>query len=123
MTYSSEIIHNSKLILVRTEGDLITNELSVMCLMMRVQARDLNYKLIFDYRLSKNYISITEAYSWFSLHYDSVDMKLRRINTAVISNKYDKEFFSFLETTCYNKGIPLKMFLEEENAKDWLIRS
>ncbi|MEI7504290.1 MAG: hypothetical protein WCJ61_13500, partial [Paludibacter sp.] len=106
-----------------TEGDLITNELSAMCLKMRLQALDLNYGLIFDYRLSKNYISITEAYSWFSVHYDSVDMKLRRINTAVISNKYDKEFFSFLETTCYNKGITIKMFLEEEKALDWLGRS
>ena len=121
MTYTSKINHNDKLIIVRTEGDLITNELSAMCLKMRLQAREFNYMLIFDYRLSKNYISIAEAYYWFSDYYDVVDFKLRHIKTAIISNVNDKEFFSFLETTCYNKCIPLKMFLEEDKAIDWLV--
>ncbi|MEI7502949.1 MAG: hypothetical protein WCJ61_06665 [Paludibacter sp.] len=120
MTYTTEINDIDKLIIVRTIGDLRTNELSAMCVLIRMQARDFNYKLIFDYRLSKNYISITEGYYWFSKHYYSIDLKLRQIKTAIIANRNDKDFFCFLETTCVNNGITIKMFLAEDMALKWI---
>lgn len=123
MTYTSEIIDKDKVLIVRTKGDLRTKELSEMCLKMRVQARDLNCKLIFDYSLSKNYISITEAYYWFSDYYDVLDIKLRQIQTAIITNEIDKDFFSFVETTCTNNCIPIKIFLEEAMALKWITSS
>ncbi|MEI8087270.1 MAG: hypothetical protein WCG93_13760 [Paludibacter sp.] len=123
MTYITEINENNKLLIVRTTGDLRTKELSEMGVLMRLQAHDFNYKLIFDYRLSKNYISITEAYYWFSDYYDSVDLKLRQIRAAIISNENDMDFFSFLETTCTNNNIPIKIFLDEEMALKWLIKN
>ena len=121
MNYITEINKADKLLIIRTTGDLRTKELSEMGVLMRVQARDFNFKLIFDYRLSKNYISITEAYYWFSDYYDSVDLKLRQIQAAIISNENDMVFFSFLETTCTNNCISIKIFSDEEMALKWLI--
>ena len=120
MNFSYEKNENSKTITVRTTGNLNTKELAEMCVLIRKQAVASKSKIIFDYRLSKNFITITQAYYWFSDYYDVVDMKLRQITTAIITNKEDKEFFQFLETTCCNHGIPIKVFLEEEPAIDWL---
>ena len=120
MNYNYSIDESSKTVTVRTTGHLETKELSEMGILMRVQARDLKYKIIFDYRLSKNFISITEAYYWFSDYYDVVDIKLGQIPTAIITNNEDKEFFNFFETTCTNKGIIIKIFLEEISAINWL---
>jgi len=120
MKYSSEINQDNKTITVITSGNLKTKELSEMGILIRLQARDLKFKIIFDYRMSKNYISITEAYYWFTDYYDGIDLKLRQIPAAIITNNEDNEFFQFLETTCSNQGIPIKVFLEEISAFNWL---
>ena len=120
MDYNFELNKNSKIITVKTTGHLKTTELAEMCVLIRKKAVDLNYNIIFDYSLSKNFISITEAYYWFSDYYDVVDLKLRQIPAAVITSKEDNEFFQFLETTCSNEGITLKVFLEELPAVQWL---
>jgi len=110
MNYNYTLNEISKIITVRTTGHLKTKELSEMGVLMRKKARDLNYKILFDYSLSKNFISITEAYYWFSDYYDVVDMKLRNIPAAIITCKEDNKFFQFVETTCFNNGIELKVF-------------
>lgn len=120
MNYSYQKNENTRIITVRTTGHLKTKELSEMGVLIRLQAIDMKYKIIFDHRLSKNLITITEAYYWFSDYYDVVNIKLRQIRSAIITNKEDNEFFQFLETTCSNQGIPIKVFLEEEPAIDWL---
>ena len=120
MNYNYTLNEISKIITVRTTGHLKTTELAEMCVLIRKKAIDLNYKVIFDYSLSKNFISITEAYYWFSDYYDVVDLKLRQIPAAVITSKEDIDFFQFLETTCSNEGITLKVFLEELPAVQWL---
>ena len=120
MNYSTELNENNKTITVRTTGHLKTKEIAAMGVLIRLQARDLKYKLIFDYSLSKNFITITEAYNWFSDYYDTVDLKLREIPTAIIANKEDYEFFDFYETTCNNRGIPIKIFSEDKSAMVWL---
>jgi hypothetical protein len=91
-----------------------------MGLEILLKAKELNFKVIFDHRFSKNRISIAEAYSWFSNHYDHIDIELRRIPTAYISNKEDWDFYSFFECTCYNKGIPIKVFREQNADSEWI---
>ncbi len=120
MNYSYEKNESSKTITVRTTGHLNTKELSEMGVLIRLHAVDSKSKIIFDHRLSKNFITITQAYYWFSDYYDVIDIKLRQIPTAIITNKEDDNFFQFLETRCSNQGIPIKVFLEEKTAIDWL---
>jgi len=120
MTYTYEIDDANKTITVVTEGDLLSKEAAEMGLTILLKAKELKYRIIFDYRLSKNRISIAEAYYWFSNHYDSVDSELRLIPSVYIPNKDDFEFFNFFELTCNNRGIPIKVFLDEEAASKWL---
>ena len=120
MKYIHKINHENKTIVVITIGDLETKEVAAMGLRIRLKANELKYKIIFDSRLSKNRISMTEAYYWFSTHYDRIDSKLKFIPSAYIANKADKDFFRFFETTSNNKGIPIKMFLDEKSALEWL---
>ena len=91
-----------------------------MGLEVLLKAKELKYKVIIDNRHSKNKITIAEAYSWFSNHYDHIDTELRHIPTAYISNKEDWNFYSFFECTCLNKGIRIKVFLDENTASEWI---
>ena len=120
MKYTYKINSENKTIVVITKGDLETKEVAAMGLIIRLKANELKYKIIFDCRLSKNRISITEAYYWFSTHYDSINSKLSYIPSAYLANKKDWDFYSFFETTSNNKGIPIKMFLDEKSALEWL---
>ncbi|MEI7504413.1 MAG: hypothetical protein WCJ61_14130 [Paludibacter sp.] len=101
-------------------GDLEPNEVAELELKIRLMAMDLNYKIIFDYRLSKNKISITDAYYWVSTHFDTVDTKLKLIKSAYLVNKDDWEFYSFFETTSNNHGMQIKVFQEEDTLLNWL---
>lgn len=120
MIHTYNIDYENKTISVKTNGCLIKNELAAMGTASRIQAMDLDYKIIFDYSQSENYITITEAYYWFSDHYDKIDRRLREIPTAIITNKKDMEFFKFVETTCTNVGINIKVFLDENLAINWI---
>ena len=122
MNYTHRINHINKIITVRTTGDLTTNELAAMGILMRLKARNLNYKILFDYSLSKNYISITEAYYWFSDHYDPIDKTLRYVTAAIVYNLKDESFFNFLETTCSNAGIKIKVFIDKKIALEWILK-
>ena len=120
MQYTYEINSENHTIYVTTKGDLITKEVVAMGLEILFEAKKNNYKVIFDHRFSKNRISIGEAYNWFSSHYDSNDIELRRIPTAYIANKEDWDFYSFFELACSNKCIPIKVFQDENTASEWL---
>jgi len=120
MNYTYEINSEKQTINVVTIGDLITKEVVAMGLEIMFKAKMLKYKIIFDHRNSKNRISIGEAYSWYSTHYDNIDNNLRYIPTAYIANIEDWDFYYFFEMTCNNKGIRLKTFQEENAAMKWL---
>jgi hypothetical protein len=120
MEYTYDIIENYKVIFVKVSGILNVQEVALMGKTIRLKAKELNYKILFDFTHTKNKISTAEAYFWFTNHYDKIDMKLRYIPTAHISNEEDKSFFYFFETTCYNKCIKVKMFMEKEKALEWL---
>jgi len=120
MNYTFEINSENKTIHVITIGDLITKEVAAMGLDILMKAKMLKYNILYDHRQSKNRISITEAYYWYSTHYDNIDNKFRCIPTAYITNIEDWDFYSFFECTCKNKGIPLRVFQEESAAVKWL---
>ncbi len=120
MKYAFEINTMSKTIRVITEGNLTIQKAAAMGLEILMKAKELKCKIIFDHRLSKNKISITDAYYWFPTHYDNIDMEFRKIPTAYIVNNTDLEFYSFFECTCTNKGIPIKVFQDENAVLKWL---
>ena len=120
MEFTFEIINDNKMIIVVTTGDLETKEVADMDLKIRLIAKELKYKILFDCRLSKNKISITEAYYWFSTYYDQIYTELKNIPTAYFANKEDWEFYSFFETTSCNRSIPIRAFLNENDVLNWV---
>ncbi len=120
MEYTEEIDHKKRIIIVRTKGDLKTKELSPISASYRLKAKRLSYKLLFDFRKSKNFISIIDAHRWAIDQLDKIDPELVSIKTAHISNSVDREFFKFVETSWYNNGMNVKHFDEERAAIKWL---
>ena len=120
MHYTYQINHDYKMINVVTIGDLITKELASMQLKISKIAKQLKYKIIYDYRLSKNRISMAEAYFWFNNLYDKVDWESRKIPLAYLVNIEDWKFYLFFECTSVNKGFPIKVFQEENAVLKWL---
>lgn len=120
MKYTYEINSENHTIIVNTSGDLISKEVVAMGLEILSQAKKLNFKVIFDHRMSKNRVSIAEAYSWYFDHYDCIDKELRCIPIAYIANNEDLNFYTFFECTCNNKGIPIKVFQDENAVSEWL---
>lgn len=120
MEFTFEIIDHNKTIVVITTGDLEAKEVADMDLKIRLIAKELKYKILFDCRLSKNRISITEAYYWFSIYSDITQNELKKVHTAYLSNKEDWEYYSFLETASNNQGIPIKVFLNENDVLNWI---
>ena len=119
MKYNYKINAEKRTIIVQTIGDLYTIEVANMGLKVLSKAKELKYKVFFDYRQSRNKISIGDAYNWFSEHYDRFDKELKFIPTAYITNSEDWDFFAFFECTSYNKGIPVKVFKEENAVWEW----
>jgi len=120
MEYNYEINSESKTIYVITTGDLRVKETAEMGLDILMKAKELRYKIVFDNRLSRNKISIGDAYFWFSAHYDTIDKELKKIPTAYLVNENDWEFYFFFQCTNTNKGIPIKVFLEENAVLNWI---
>lgn len=120
MEYTCEIKNEYKIIIVIVLGNLITNEVALMGKTIRQKALTMNYNILFDFRNSRNQLSITEAYFWFADHYDKINFGFRSIRTAHLTNEDDKQFFYFMETTSFNKGIKIKMFTEIEHALEYL---
>ena len=120
MKYTYEINSDNQTIVVLTIGNLIKHEVVEMGIEILLKAKELKYRVIFDHRLSKNRISFSEAYNWYLVNYDIIDYELKRIPTAYIINIEDWDFYSFFECTCYNKGIPVKVFKDENAVSEWL---
>lgn len=120
MEYTYELIDNYKIIKVKVLGELKPKETALMGKNIRLKAKELNYKILFDLTEAENKVSISDAYFWFADHYDKIDIQLRYIPTAHVTHEKDKSFFSFFETTCYNKNIRVRMFMESKEALEWL---
>ncbi|MDP4239445.1 MAG: STAS/SEC14 domain-containing protein [Bacteroidota bacterium] len=120
MEYTYEIVNDDRIIKVKASGEITPKEAAIMGKNIRIKAKELSYKILFDLRQAENKVSISEAYFWFADHYDKIDIKLRYIPTAHVTHEEDKSFFKFFETTCFNKCIKVRMFMEQEEALNWL---
>lgn len=121
MEYTYELIAELKIIKVNVFGDLLPMQAALMGIMIRTKAYEMGYKLLFDYTLiSSVQISMGAAYFWFIDHYDSINIAFRYIPTAYLVNEIIKSDFNFFELTCYNKGIKVRIFMENEKALEWL---
>lgn len=120
MNYTFEINSENKMIRVITTGDLIKESVALMGLEIMLKAKILKYNILYDYRLSKNRISIVDAYHWYSNYYDNIDIGFRFIPIAYIANNEDWSFYSFFECTCNNNRIPVRVFQEESAAVKWI---
>jgi len=120
MDYIEEIDSARRIIIARIRGDMTTDTLAPLSTATRMQARELRYGIIFDYRLATNHIGISDAFYWFSDHYASDRSELKRIPTAFIHKKEDHAFGSFAVTSLMNQGVLVSLFAEEEPAADWV---
>lgn len=120
MNYTVEINSENKIIRVITYGDLIMESVASMGLEILMKAKKMRYNILYDHRLSKNKISIVDAYYLYSNHYNTVDSHFKLIPIAYIANNEDWAFYSFFECTCNNNGIPIKVFQEESAAMKWV---
>jgi len=120
MDYTLELIHSEAIVCVTVYGHLNSREAIPLGKYIRSKALELNYKIIIDFRFSINHILISDAYFWFTNHYDIVNLNFRIIPTAHITNEVNAEFFNFVQTTCQNNGIPIRLFRDLGLAKDWL---
>lgn len=120
MNYNIKVNYHKKVIHVVTTGDLILRHFVDVGVEIFLQARELGCVVLYDTRLSKNKISITDAYYLYSSYYDKADPGFRRIPVAYVVAVEDRNFYTFLECTCLLNGITIKIFHEENDVVKWL---
>lgn len=120
MDYIEEIIEEKKIIISRVKGDLYPEETAEMGLKIRKKAIELGYKVIIDFRETKNYVSIVQGHNWFADFYDNIDKNIKYVPTAHITNDEEESYFKFIETSWSNKGASIKLFKDIEAAVKWL---
>jgi len=120
MEYTIETYSDLKVLRVRLLGELHAREVALMDKEIRLKAKELNYKIVFDFRETKNHISITDAYYWFDARYNKVLFDFKHVPVVYITNERDESFFNFFEITSKNKGAELKICKDEVAAFQWL---
>ena len=94
LKYIVETFDDDKIIYIKLSGDLYSDEFKAISKDFRLKATELNYKLIFDFRETTNYIRIADAYFWFDSFYD-FPINLRKIGVAHLVNDENEPFFNF----------------------------
>jgi len=120
MKYTYEIYPDIKIISVRLFGELYTKEVALMDKEIRLKAKELNCKIVFDFRNTTNHMSVVDAYYWFHEVYNTDLFNLKDISVVKITNKADEPFFRFLGLTSNNKGSKIKICEDEISAFQWL---
>jgi hypothetical protein len=120
MEYTTQINEPRKFLFIRISGILDIEALSAMGIAMRLKAKELNYKLLFDFRKIRPIVSVINKYNWIEDNYDHVDPLLKYIPTAHLAKEEDMKSFRMLETFWMNKGAEVKLFSEEDDAIKWL---
>lgn len=120
MEYEFEYDDNRKIIFIRINGELLIEESSKMGLEARLKAKEINFRLIFDFKKTTFIRSIVQAHCWPDDHYIGIDPTIKHIKTAYVVNDRDMEFWSFVETSFMNKGFNIKIFQEEKDAIEWI---
>jgi len=120
MKYTYEIYPDIKILSVRLFGELYTKEVALMDKEIRLKAKELNCKIVYDFRDTKNHMNIVDAYYWFDAVSNTDLFNLKDICVAKITNKADEPFFHFFELTSNNKGSRIKICEDEISAFRWL---
>ena len=116
MGYTLEINKRKRLVITRLEGDLFHEEMGKIGIEARLKAKELNYKTLFDFRNTKNYVSITDAHYWIKDFYDKTDKDIRHIPAAHLVDEENADFFDFIETSWSNQGLTVGSFYDEGAA-------
>lgn len=120
MNYTYNLNFERKTIDVVINGICNTTELKRIEFLIRLKANELKYRIVFDYRQLNINSMMSELYFWFTSDYFENDNTLKYIQTAYLVDKEYWNKFLFFECTSSNKGITIKVFLEENALLDWL---
>ena len=110
-----------KIIIIRVSGEMTIETIAPVSNENRLKAKEMNYKLLYDFRRSSYKKAIVGAYKFFEENFDETEIDVNYIPTANIINEEDVEFFKFIETTLTNRGARLKYFTDEEKGIEWLL--
>lgn len=120
LQYTAELDEIDRIIIVKVCGDVHSEELASVGSKMRVRACEGNYRILFDFRKAKIYVTLAEAYQWIPDYYDRIDRQLKFVRTAHLTGNEDEIFFMFLEDTFRNRGANLRVFTDANRAVKWL---
>ncbi|HEY6913618.1 MAG TPA: hypothetical protein VI413_02995 [Paludibacter sp.] len=120
MKYTYDIYPAQRILSVKLQGGLYTDEVTLMDKEIRLKANGLNYKIVYDFRKTTNHISVADAYYWFVAEYNKMLFDLKYIPVAKITNEQDRDFFDFFGLTATNKGCIMKICKDETSAFQWL---
>lgn len=120
MEYTYEVHPDLKVLSVRLSGMLYKKDVALIDHEIRLKARELNYKIVLDFRDTSNYMSFGDAYFWFGTNSNNMSMDLIYIPVVHVTNEQDEYFFNFLEITSNNKGARIKTCRDQTSAFQWL---
>ena len=119
--YNYIIDDTNRTIELYISGDANEDKLAEIGLYIRKKALELNYKLYIDLRKSFCKTSLAVAYFWFDRKYKVVNENFKFIPTVYLINTEQDKFFNFVQTICQNQGINIKIFKDEQDARDYLL--
>ena len=121
MEVQYEYDDKQKIIFIRVSGEMTMESIASISNEIRLKAKEMNYKLLYDFRKSTYKKAIIDAYKFFEENFDEKEIEVNYIPTANIVNVEDQDFFQFVETTLTNRGARLKYFTDEKKGIDWLL--
>lgn len=120
MKFELDYIEEDKIVFVKASGELnVESEEELRNDVIEFTRKHNCLKVLIDYKeLSKIDMEIFEIYE---IPKKYVEQELSRdLKIAILFKVDEKEKFSFYETTAFNRGYKVKLFLELEDAKNWL---
>jgi hypothetical protein len=120
--YKITIDHSNSIVRVIAAGDFDKDLGDEMITKTRIAASENRYNIFCDATKAKVNVSVID---WFNLPSTLPvlqDQNVRRIKSAIlIPAGEQEENYKFYETVTHNVGMNLRVFLDEEEAINWLI--
>ena len=119
MTYEVELFEDLKYIGV-VFTDEMTREEHEKARTEAIQALAENgwQRLLVDARQILAKMSVLDDFKFTQEHRSTL---LQSVRTAVIHRAEETERFRFIENVAVNRGVPMKVFLDPEEAIEWLL--
>jgi hypothetical protein len=122
MKFDTEISEEKKVIRCTLEGVPVVKDAISLALILRRQASELGFNVLYDARKMHVPSSVMPAYEFSSQLSSKIDdPALRRVKVAFLydAGKFD-EHWKFWETASVNRGLQFQGFTSELDAMDWL---